>query len=88
MSLESVRAFFATLSSLLPVAIEDPKFYTAIAFTLRGIIESIKLTPGADSMAYDPQGKMMYVVTGGKNGKIATSYLSKVNPRTGELVTH
>jgi DNA-binding beta-propeller fold protein YncE len=48
------------------------------------IIESIKLAPGADSMAYDPQGQVMYVVTGGKNGKLATSYLSKVNPRTGK----
>lgn len=48
------------------------------------IIESIKLAPGADSMTYDPSGKMMYVVSGGKNGKMTTSYLSKVNPRTGQ----
>ncbi|MDB5906425.1 MAG: hypothetical protein JWP34_539 [Massilia sp.] len=48
------------------------------------IIDSIKLAPGADSMAYDPNGKTMYVVTGGKNGKMTTSYLSKVNPRTGQ----
>jgi DNA-binding beta-propeller fold protein YncE len=48
------------------------------------IIESIKLAPGADSMTYDPSGKVMYVVSGGKNGKMATSYLSKINPRTGQ----
>lgn len=48
------------------------------------IIESIKLQPGADSMTYDPSGKVMYVVSGGKNGKMASSYLSKVNPRTGQ----
>jgi DNA-binding beta-propeller fold protein YncE len=48
------------------------------------IIDTLKLAPGADSMAYDPASKMMYVVTGGKNGKSTTSYLSKVNPRTGQ----
>jgi DNA-binding beta-propeller fold protein YncE len=48
------------------------------------IVESIELAPGADSMTYDPSGKVMYVVSGGKNGKMTTSFLSKINPRSGE----
>ncbi len=48
------------------------------------ILETIRLQPGADAMSYDPGGRMMYVVSGGKRGKMATSYLSKVNPRTGQ----
>jgi DNA-binding beta-propeller fold protein YncE len=49
------------------------------------VIESIKLAPGADSMTYDPSGKAMYVVSGGKNGKMTKSFLSKVDPRTGKV---
>jgi DNA-binding beta-propeller fold protein YncE len=48
------------------------------------ILDTIKLQPGADRMSYDPAGRMMYVVSGGKRGGMATSYLSKVNPRTGQ----
>ena len=48
------------------------------------IVDSLKLPLGADSMSYDPSGKVMYVVSGGKNGKMATSYLTKLNPRTGQ----
>jgi DNA-binding beta-propeller fold protein YncE len=50
------------------------------------IIDRIKMAPGADSMAYDPDVKTMYVVTGGKNGNMTTSYLAKLNPRTGQLL--
>lgn len=47
-------------------------------------LKTIKLQPGADSMTYDPKGKMMYVVAGGKNGNMKTSYLYKLDPLTGE----
>ena len=48
------------------------------------LIDTIKLAPGADSMAYDPAGKFMYVVTGGKNGNMAQSFIAKIDPRTGQ----
>jgi len=50
------------------------------------LIDAIKLAPGADSMIYDPAGKFMYIVTGGKNGNMAESFLSKVDPRSGKPV--
>jgi hypothetical protein len=48
------------------------------------IIDTVKLRPGADSMGYDAAAKRLYVVTGGKNGKMKSSYLSKVDPGTGK----
>jgi DNA-binding beta-propeller fold protein YncE len=46
-------------------------------------IATIALAPGADSMAYDTRGGAMYVVSGGKNGKLASSWVTSLDPRTG-----
>lgn len=46
-------------------------------------IATIPLAPGADSMGFDKATGKMYVVTGGDNGKLADSWLARVNPRTG-----
>jgi DNA-binding beta-propeller fold protein YncE len=59
------------------------KVFDATSYQL---IDAIKLAPGADSMAYDPAGKFMYIVTGGKNGQMKESFLVKVDPRTGKQV--
>jgi DNA-binding beta-propeller fold protein YncE len=48
------------------------------------VIDTIKLISGADSMAYDAGDKHMYIVTGGKNGNMENSYLSKIDPATGK----
>lgn len=48
------------------------------------ITDTLKLAPGADSMAYDPDSGMLYAVTGGKNGNFRTTWVAKVNPRTGQ----
>jgi DNA-binding beta-propeller fold protein YncE len=50
------------------------------------VLDTIKLQAGAEAMRYDPAGRMMYVVSGGARGKMAKSYLAKVNPRTGQQV--
>jgi hypothetical protein len=49
------------------------------------IIGQIPLVMGADSMLYDPSGRRMYIVTGGKNAepKMSKTILSEVDPRTG-----
>jgi hypothetical protein len=46
-------------------------------------IATIPLAPGADSMAYDTRGGAMYVVSGGKNGKLASTWVTSLDPRTG-----
>jgi hypothetical protein len=46
-------------------------------------IAAIPLAPGADSMAYDKRGGAMYLVSGGKNGKLASSWVTRLDPRTG-----
>ncbi len=62
------------------------KIFDARSYKMVG---SIKLTKGADSMIYDPAGKSMYVVAGGKNGGLPTSELVRVDPRTGKtLASH
>jgi DNA-binding beta-propeller fold protein YncE len=48
------------------------------------ILDTIQLPPGAEEMAYDASGRMMYVASGGKRGNMATSFMSKINPRTGQ----
>lgn len=48
------------------------------------MIDTIKLAPGADSMGYDNSHKRMYIVTGGKNGNLADSYLSAIDPASGK----
>lgn len=46
-------------------------------------IGSVKLLLDADSMVYDPDSKMMYVVNGGVNAKLPYCLLSAVNTTTG-----
>jgi DNA-binding beta-propeller fold protein YncE len=48
------------------------------------IIDKIKLRPGADSMGYDDSSKRLYIATGGKDGNMADSFLSEIDPRTGK----
>ena len=43
----------------------------------------IKLIPGADSAGYDEKANVYYVVTGGKDVKMATSGIEAINPDTG-----
>jgi WD40 repeat protein len=44
----------------------------------------IDLREGADSMAYDPATKYMYVVTGGTDAKMPNSYLTTVDTTSGK----
>jgi DNA-binding beta-propeller fold protein YncE len=44
----------------------------------------IDVREGADSMAYDPATKYMYVVTGGNDAKMPNSYLTTVDTTTGK----
>jgi DNA-binding beta-propeller fold protein YncE len=50
------------------------------------IAGTIKLTPGADVMSYDPSTKRLWIVTGGKNAstKMSATVLSEVDPATGK----
>jgi DNA-binding beta-propeller fold protein YncE len=49
------------------------------------MIGTVKLTPGADTMGYDPATRHAWVVTGGKNAepKMAKVVVSEVDPATG-----
>ncbi len=53
--------------------------------TLR-VIGHIRLTPGADSSAYDPSTGRFYIVTGGGDVGMRVSYLNEIDPRTGKLL--
>lgn len=44
----------------------------------------IDLREGADSMAYDPATKYMYVITGGSDAKMPNSYLTTVDTTAGK----
>jgi WD40 repeat protein len=44
----------------------------------------IDVREGADSMAYDPATKYMYVITGGTDAKMPNSYLTTVDSSTGK----
>jgi len=48
-------------------------------------IGTVKLTPGADAMGYDPSTRHAWVVTGGKNAepKMAKVVVSELDPATG-----
>lgn len=59
------------------------KIFDASSYKL---IDTIKLQPGADSMTYDPVRKHAYIVTGGKNGNLADSWIAKVDARTGKTL--
>jgi DNA-binding beta-propeller fold protein YncE len=50
------------------------------------IVGGVKLTPGADSIGYDPTRKHLYVVTGGKDVKMADSWLTEIDLLTGERI--
>ncbi len=50
------------------------------------IVGGIKVMPGADSIGYDPTRKHLYVVTGGKDVKMADSWLTEIDILTGERV--
>ncbi|HEV2530515.1 hypothetical protein [Phenylobacterium sp.] len=45
---------------------------------------TLKLAPGADSLAYDAPRRRAYVVTGGKDVKMTTSALVEIDPYTGK----
>ena len=49
------------------------------------IIGTVKLTPGADAMGYDPSTRRAWIVTGGKNAepKLEKIVVSEVDPATG-----
>ncbi len=42
--------------------------------------------PGADSVAYDPASRHLFIVTGGKDVPMDVCYLDAVDPRTGETL--
>jgi len=47
------------------------------------VTRTIKLAaPGADSLGYDPAGRRLYVVNGGRDAKMQQTYLSIVDPVT------
>jgi sugar lactone lactonase YvrE len=52
------------------------------------VIDTVKLTPGADVMSYDASRKRLWIVTGGKNAsaKLQEVTVSEVDPATGKRV--
>ncbi|WP_243655773.1 YncE family protein [Roseateles saccharophilus] len=52
------------------------------------VVDSVKLTPGADVMAYDPSARQLWFVTGGKNAtqKMPKTVLSQVDARSGKVL--
>ena len=50
------------------------------------VVDTFKLTPGADVMSYDPSSKSLWIVTGGKNAskKLADTTVAVVDPATGK----
>jgi DNA-binding beta-propeller fold protein YncE len=50
------------------------------------VVDTIKLTPGADVMSYDPSTKDVWIVTGGKNAskKMPNIIVAVVDPATGK----
>jgi DNA-binding beta-propeller fold protein YncE len=49
-------------------------------------VGDIDLREGADSMAYDPATKYMYVITGGSDAKMPNSYLTTVDSTSGKKI--
>jgi len=47
---------------------------------------SIKVREGADSSAFDPTTKYMYVVNGGKDAKLPNAYITVIDTSTGKTV--
>ena len=52
------------------------------------IVDTIKLTPGADVMSYDASSKSIWIVTGGKNAskKLPDTTVAVVDPATGKTL--
>ncbi len=50
------------------------------------VVGYIRLSPGADSSAYDPTTGRFYIVTGGGDVGMRLSYLNEIDPRTGTLL--
>jgi DNA-binding beta-propeller fold protein YncE len=52
------------------------------------VIDTIKLTPGADAMTYDPSSRQLWFVTGGKNAtdKLTHTVVSQVDADSGKTV--
>jgi DNA-binding beta-propeller fold protein YncE len=50
------------------------------------IVATIKLTPGADVLGYDPSTRRAWIVTGGKNAsrKMKQTIVSEIDPATGK----
>jgi len=59
----------------------EVKIYDTDSYKRTG---SIKLREDADSMAYDPSTKYMYVVNGGEGAKMAYSFISVVDTTAGK----
>lgn len=57
------------------------KLLDASTYEVKG---TVNLTPGADSIGYDPADNTVYIVVGGKDVDMKTSELVAVNPDTGE----
>jgi DNA-binding beta-propeller fold protein YncE len=52
------------------------------------VVDTIKLTPGADVMSYDSSAKQLWFVTGGKNAaqKLPKTVLAQIDARSGKLL--
>jgi DNA-binding beta-propeller fold protein YncE len=57
------------------------KLLDAKSYDKKGLVT---LVPGADSLAYDPTSKRVYIVTGGKDVELATSEIAAVDPESGK----
>lgn len=57
------------------------KLLDASTYEVKGVVT---LTPGADSIGYDPRENVVYIVTGGKDVDMKTSELDAVDPDTGK----
>jgi DNA-binding beta-propeller fold protein YncE len=57
------------------------KLLDATTYEVKG---TVNLTPGADSIGYDPKENIVYIVTGGKDVDMTTSELDAVDPDTGQ----
>lgn len=57
------------------------KLLDASNYEVKGVVT---LTPGADSIGYDPRENVVYIVTGGKDVDMKTSELDAVDPDTGK----
>jgi len=63
-----------------------PGLSKVVDMTTYKVTGTMGKVPGADSMAYDPSRKHLYVITGGRDAKMKDSYLSEFDPATGQLI--